>query len=166
MKTDDDMYVNTELIPVLLTAVPRNSFMGGYCWGYSSPSRDFRSKWYVPFHTFKHAHLPPMCSGTGYIMSRDVVRKVLDSSENIPFFHLEDVYVALCLQQQGIRPVRISGFHNTYVDFDACHYRRDVMTSHQVPTYLLEKYWEQAQQCPGRQASGDELFQELPYPPT
>ena len=168
MKTDDDMYVNTELLTRLLeaAAVPAAGFVGGYCWGRSAPNRDFRSKWYVPFHTFRHAQFPPMCSGTGYVMSRDVVRKVLEASGDVPFFHLEDVYVALCLQRQGVRPVRLSGFNNVHVAFDACQYRLSVLTSHEVPVEQLRVYWRQAQRCPGELPSGEDLFLELPYPPT
>ncbi|XP_070178796.1 uncharacterized protein [Littorina saxatilis] len=166
MKTDDDMWVNTELIPALLTATPRKDFMGGFCWGNSSPNRDTQSKWYVPLRSFRHPSFPPMCSGTGYIMSGDVARKVVAASEDIPFFHLEDVYVALCLQKYDIRPRRIQGFNNVYVNFDPCQYRHKVMTSHQVPTYMLEQYWKQAQQCPGTPPSGAQLFVELSYPPT
>lgn len=162
MKTDDDMYVNTNLIPVLLTAAPRDDFMGGYCWGPSTPHRDKHSKWYVPLTSYSQTRFPPMCSGTGYIMSRDVVKKVIAASEDIPFFHLEDVYVALCLQKYSIIPVRLAGFSNLFQGYSACQYRHQVMTSHEVPTRLLPKYWAEAQKCPGYTPSGQTLFKPMP----
>ena len=147
MKTDDDMFVNTELLPKVLSKAPSSQFMGGYCWSKSHPNRDVRSKWFVSLRSFQHALFPPMCSGTGYVMSTDVVRKVLVASEDTPFFHLEDVYVALCLQKIGIQPVRLPGFNNMFVRFEPCRYRHGVITSHEVPSHILEKYWTMIQSC-------------------
>jgi hypothetical protein len=164
MKTDDDMYVNTNLLPILLTAVPREDFVGGFCWGTSPPHRDVHSKWYVSRASYPQSHFPPMCSGTGYIMSRDVVAKVLEASRNIPFFYLEDVYVALCLQKQGISPVRIAGFSNVYTTFIPCQYRNHVITSHEVPYSVLPYYWAEAQACPAELKTGTDLFVRVPLP--
>ncbi|XP_067653558.1 uncharacterized protein [Haliotis asinina] len=166
MKTDDDMYVNTELIPVMLQAAPRRKFMGGSCWGTSNPNRDTSSKWFVSFKSFHKPKFPPMCSGTGYIMSMDVVRSMLFSSRNVPFFHLEDVYVALCLQKYGILPINIMGFSNMFQEFDACHYRNGVMTSHQVPPELLEEYWAATRKCPKANIAASQLYIIMPYPDT
>ncbi|XP_071098539.1 uncharacterized protein [Haliotis cracherodii] len=166
MKTDDDMYVNTELIPVMLQAAPQRKFMGGSCWGTSNPNRDTSSKWFVSFKSFHKPKFPPMCSGTGYIMSIDVVRSMLFSSRNVPFFHLEDVYVALCLQKYGILPINIMGFSNMFQEFDACHYRNGVMTSHQVPPELLEEYWAATRKCPQANISPSQLYIIMPYPDT
>ncbi|XP_046546685.1 uncharacterized protein LOC124256765 isoform X2 [Haliotis rubra] len=166
MKTDDDMYVNTELIPIMLQAAPRRKFMGGSCWGTSNPNRDTSSKWFVSFKSFHKPKFPPMCSGTGYIMSMDVVRSMLFSSRNVPFFHLEDVYVALCLQKYGILPINIMGFSNMFQEFDACHYRNGVMTSHQVPPELLEEYWAVTRKCPQANIAASQLYIIMPYPDT
>lgn len=166
MKTDDDMYINTELIPKMLLAAPKTNFVGGFCWGNSSPSRDASSKWYVPFQTYTRSQFPPMCSGTGYIMSHDVVTNVLKVSENIPFFHLEDVYIALCFKRYGVRPKRIQGFNNMYVQFDACEYRRSVMTSHEVSPDTLTRNWAQIQRCEASTLEPKDLFREVQYPVT
>lgn len=166
MKTDDDMYVNTELVPKMLAAAPKTEFIGGFCWGLSSPNRDASSKWYVSFQTYARSRLPPMCSGTGYILSQDVIEKIIQASSNIPFFHLEDVYVAMCLQKFNIRPIRIKGFNNMYVRFNACDYRNSVMTSHEIPYGMLREYWEKSQSCSPEDKSPQALFVEMPYPPT
>ncbi|XP_041355637.1 uncharacterized protein LOC121373215 [Gigantopelta aegis] len=163
MKTDDDMYVNTMLIPLMLQAAPTKRFMGGHCWGPSRPSRDSFSKWYVPLTSFKRDKLPPMCSGTGYIISMDVVKSIVFTSQNIPFFHLEDVYIAMCVQQLGILPVSIVGFSNMFQEFDACRYRNEVMTSHQISSGYLNLYWQDIQQCPPIQVSPQELYIPLSF---
>ncbi|ESO89701.1 hypothetical protein LOTGIDRAFT_192596 [Lottia gigantea] len=164
MKTDDDMYVNTELITQMLQAAPRGKFVGGFCWGTSKPNRDLTSKWFVSYRMFQKPRFPPMCSGTGYILSMDVVRRILMVSHNVPFFHLEDVYVSLCLQKFGIMPNNLVGFSNMYTEFDACSYKNSVMTSHRVPSQMLEDFWPVIQDCPPKHVAPRDLYIVLPYP--
>ena len=164
MKTDDDMYVNTELIPLMLKAAPTKQFFGGYCWGQSKPNRDSFSKWYVSLRSFKRNQFPPMCSGTGYVMSMDVATSIVLTSRNIPFFHLEDVYVAMCLQKLAIVPVNIAGFSNMFQRYDPCHYRNKVLTSHPMPPPNLKSYWQEIQRCPPSKISPQQLFIALPLP--
>lgn len=164
MKTDDDVYVNLELIPKMTHSLPKNNFLGGFCWGVSEPNRQSESKWYVPYHTFTGSAFPPMCSGTGYIMSNDFPKKILSISKNIPFFHLEDVYIALCAKRLGIRPTKLLGFHNEFVEFNKCNYRNFVMTSHQVNSYQMRTFWMEAHECSLNRTSLDHLFKPVPYP--
>lgn len=158
MKTDDDVYVNTELLPHLIKAAPDNKFFGGHCWGASSPNRDTNSKWYVSFQQYSHPTLPAMCSGTGYIMSSDIVKGAVKLSANIPFFHLEDVYVAICVKQLHVRPIVLAGFRNEPVPFEACHYRNRVITSHGLQSYSLERAWKGAQMCPLLEDSKENIY--------
>lgn len=158
MKTDDDVYVNTELLPHLIKAAPDNKFFGGHCWGASSPNRDTNSKWYVSFQQYSHPTLPAMCSGTGYIMSSDIVKGIVKLSANIPFFHLEDVYVAICVKQLHVRPIVLAGFRNEPVPFEACHYRNRVITSHGFQSLSLEKAWMGAQRCPLLDDSKENIY--------
>lgn len=147
MKTDDDVYLNTELLPVMLKAAPEREFMGGTCWGPSSPHRDTHSKWYVSYQQYMHPLFPQMCSGTGYILSRDVVDGVIRMSADIPFFYLEDVYVAVCAKKLGVQPVSISGFSNVPVDFEPCKFRNKVILCHQYTPKLLLDIWQRSRRC-------------------
>ncbi|KAL4230643.1 Beta-1 [Mactra antiquata] len=158
MKTDDDMYVNTELLPFLLKKAPDQEFIGGMCWGPSSPHRDTNSKWFVSFVQYRHSLFPSMCSGTGYVMSRDVADGILRQSPNIPFFYLEDVYVAICVKQLNVRPLVLDGFKNTLVDFDPCVFRNRYITVHGLNGPELETSWKQIQECPV-----DDLTQSIIY---
>lgn len=164
MKTDDDMYVNTPLIVKMLRATPKTKFLGGYCWGISTPHRDSRSKWYVPYEMYPSSTFPPMCSGTGYIMSRDLVDSIINVSVNIKFFYLEDVYIALCLEKYQISPVNIQGFSNMLVTFDRCQFRNYVLTSHGHLPYELREAWPIIQTCPPKELTPHQLFMPIPYP--
>ncbi|XP_045205094.2 uncharacterized protein LOC123557598 [Mercenaria mercenaria] len=162
MKTDDDMYINTELLPLLLKAAPSEKFIGGMCWGPSSPHRDSNSKWYVSFVQYRHSLFPSMCSGTGYVMSRDVVSGVLRQSPNVPFFYLEDVYVAICVKKLGIHPVLLDGFKNTRVDFDPCTYRNQIITAHELNADVLDYVWTESRTCPKVDLTPEMVYRPIP----
>ena len=147
MKTDDDMYVNIELLQALIKQIPHDNFLGGTCWGPSPPHRDRESKWYVPFDSYRGGSFPAMCSGTGYIMSSNIIPKILTTSQNIPFFHLEDVYLALCVKKLGLYPTSVSGFSNMPVPYNQCDFKNNVITSHQVPPDQLKYYWDDSRLC-------------------
>lgn len=165
MKTDTDMFVNTELLPLLVQAAPRTLFMGGFCWGPSFPHRDISSKWFVSYKSYRHHQFPPMCSGTGYIMSRDVVQLILRKSLNVPFFHLEDVYISLCIQKTDVTSVKLAGFSNLRTKFEDCDlYKNNVITSHYMNPEVLYDYWEKLKSC-NISISPEEVYSELELTP-
>ncbi|KAH3839463.1 hypothetical protein DPMN_112894 [Dreissena polymorpha] len=158
MKTDDDMFINTEVLPILLQAAPKRNFMGGFCWGPSSPHRQTSSKWYVSITQYRKPLFPAMCSGTGYLLSTDVVGNIVKVARNIPFFYLEDVYVAICVNKFGVSPVNLAGFSNMFVNSSPCVYRNSVITSHQLPPETLTRYWEESRTCPLSPLSPTQVF--------
>ncbi|XP_071139507.1 uncharacterized protein [Mytilus edulis] len=163
MKTDTDMFVNTELLPFLIQHAPKKEFVGGYCWGPSSPNRDLLSKWFVSYNSYRKPQFPPMCSGTGYIMSSDVASSILRKAKNIPFFHLEDVYVALCLKKMNIEPLNLYGFSNIRPDFDACFYKSNVVTSHYMSPENLYEFWPPIKSC-SFSVLPEDVYREVPLP--
>ncbi|VDI70296.1 beta-1,3-galactosyltransferase 1 [Mytilus galloprovincialis] len=163
MKTDTDMFVNTELLPFLIHHAPKKEFVGGYCWGPSSPNRDLLSKWFVSYNSYRKPQFPPMCSGTGYIMSSDVASSILRKARNIPFFHLEDVYIALCLKKLNIEPLNLYGFSNIRPEFDACFYKSNVVTSHYMTPENLYEFWQPIKSC-SFSVLPVNVFREVPLP--
>ncbi|KAL3885858.1 hypothetical protein ACJMK2_025890 [Sinanodonta woodiana] len=147
LKTDDDMWVN---IPGLLKVLKREettlqTAVGGACHPEAGPIRNPASKWYASFQSYPHNSYPGFCSGTGYVTSINVARKVFDISKNVPFFHLEDVYVAICIRKLGYRLYPIHGFNAYRPTFDPCLYKGDsLITSHEVPAKMLISYWNTA----------------------
>lgn len=59
----------------------------------SKPIANISSKWYSPMYMYSGNIYPAYLSGTGYIMSWDVVEKLYKTSLSTPLFHLEDVYL-------------------------------------------------------------------------
>ncbi|NXK23795.1 B3GT5 galactosyltransferase, partial [Arenaria interpres] len=68
------------------------------------PIRNRKSKWYVSREEYPGKTYPPFCSGTGYVLSTDVVSQIYNVSKSVFFIKLEDVFIGLCLDKLKIRP--------------------------------------------------------------
>ncbi|XP_078075468.1 beta-1,3-galactosyltransferase 2-like [Mustelus asterias] len=151
MKTDSDMFVNTEyLINKLLKPVhpPRHNYFTGYLMRGYSPNRNKDSKWYMPPELYPSERYPVFCSGTGYVFSGDLAEKIFKVSLSIRRLHLEDVYVGICLAKLRIDPVPPPNeflFNHWRVSYSSCKYSH-LITSHQFQPSDLIKYWNHLQQ--------------------
>lgn len=150
MKTDSDMFVNTEyLIYKLLRPElkPRmNYFTGNNMRGFA-PNRNKNSKWYMPPELYPSEKYPTFCSGTGYVFSGDVAKKIYQASLSIRHLHLEDVYVGICLAKLRIEPTPPPNeflFNHWRVSYSSCKYSH-LITSHGFHPNELLKYWHHLQ---------------------
>ncbi|XP_074506749.1 beta-1,3-galactosyltransferase 2 [Sebastes fasciatus] len=150
MKTDNDMFVNTEyLIYKLLRPelkVKQNYFTGNNMRNFS-PNRNKNSKWYMPPEVYPGKRYPTFCSGTGYVFSGDLAGKIYSASLKIPYLHLEDVYVGVCLAEVKIEPTPPPNeflFNHWRVAYSSCKYSH-LITSHGFHPNELLKYWHHLQ---------------------
>lgn len=150
MKTDSDMFINTDyLIHKLLRPELRqrkNYFTGNNMRGFG-PNRNKNSKWYMPPELYPHEKYPTFCSGTGYVFSSDLARKIYLVSLQVPHLHLEDVYVGICLAKLGIETTPPSNaflFNHWRVSYSSCKYS-NLITSHGFRPNELLKYWHHLQ---------------------
>ncbi|KAJ8376197.1 hypothetical protein SKAU_G00067770 [Synaphobranchus kaupii] len=150
MKTDSDMFVNTEyLIQKLLKPdlPPRQNYFTGYLMRGYAPNRNKESKWYMPLVMYPSERYPIFCSGTGYVFSGDLAEKIYEASLSIRRLHLEDVYVGICLAKLRIEPVPPPNefvFNHWRVSYSSCKYSH-LITSHQFQPNELIKYWNHLQ---------------------
>ncbi|XP_052802338.1 beta-1,3-galactosyltransferase 5-like [Mya arenaria] len=147
MKTDDDMFVNTELLQASASKYNSSHFIGGRCWGPAKPIRNKQSKWFVSIEQYNRTHYPVFCSGSGYIISKDLIPKLLNISAKIPFLYLEDVYIGLCVNALGYTPKNLNGFNNGAVKMSKCNYSKSVITAHGFNPIRFWHVWEDIQQC-------------------
>ena len=144
LKTDDDMFIN---VPNVLDIVKSHfNFLQtgivGSCWKSTRPNRNQKSKWYASENSFPGKVYPSFCSGTGYLTSLNVVRRVLEISPHVPFFHLEDVYVAMCIQKLGYHTKSLPGFNHIRPKLDACLFNGKLMvTAHCMSPTMIRKMW-------------------------
>ena len=149
MKTDSDMFVNTEyLIHKLLRPLlkKRDFFTGNNMRGFA-PNRNKNSKWYMSQELYPSDKYPTFCSGTGYVFSGDLAGKVYRASLSIQHLHLEDVYVGICLARLGLEPVPPPNeflFNHWRVSYSSCKYSH-LITSHGFHPSELIKYWNHLQ---------------------
>lgn len=150
MKTDSDMFVNTEyLIQKLLKPElpPKKRYFTGYLMRGYAPNRNKDSKWYMPPELYPSERYPIFCSGTGYVFSGDMAELIYQASLSIRRLHLEDVYVGICLAKLRIDPVPPPNeflFNHWRVSYSSCKYSH-LITSHQFHPNELIKYWNHLQ---------------------
>uniref|UniRef100_A0A3Q2QPT2 Hexosyltransferase n=1 Tax=Fundulus heteroclitus TaxID=8078 RepID=A0A3Q2QPT2_FUNHE len=150
MKTDSDMFVNTEyLIQKLLKPElpPRQRYFTGYLMRGYAPNRNKDSKWYMPPELYPSERYPIFCSGTGYVFSGDMAELIYQASLSIRRLHLEDVYVGICLAKLRIDPAPPPNeflFNHWRVSYSSCKYSH-LITSHQFQPNELLKYWNHLQ---------------------
>ncbi|XP_061185755.1 beta-1,3-galactosyltransferase 1-like [Saccostrea echinata] len=143
MKADDDMYVNLDAVKHVVS-VHGSSLqvaVGGACHMSARPIRDKKSKWYASMLSYPKNTYPGYCSGTGYVTSMNVASKIYEASKHVPFFHLEDVYVALCIKKLGYKLKRIAGFNSGRIPPGCAYKTKNVVTSHNLGLPLIRKMW-------------------------
>ncbi|XP_054452099.1 beta-1,3-galactosyltransferase 2-like [Anoplopoma fimbria] len=150
MKTDSDMFVNTEYLVYKLLRpelnLKKNYFTGNNMRGFA-PNRNKNSKWYMPPELYPGEKYPTFCSGTGYVFSGDLARKIYRVSLRIHQLHLEDVYVGICLAKLQIEPTPPPNeflFNHWRVSYSSCKYSH-LITSHGFHPNELLKYWHHLQ---------------------
>ncbi|XP_062581080.1 beta-1,3-galactosyltransferase 5-like [Saccostrea cucullata] len=148
MKTDDDMWVHVpNTLSILLPKYGRifETHIGGYCMKKEKPHRDPKSKYYISERLYNREVFPPFCSGTGYVTSFKVVKKIHEIAENVPFFPLEDVYIGLCLEQLKLHTTRIKWFyHYNPPSKHSCWYKTPyIFTVHGLAPERLYKIWDE-----------------------
>ncbi|KAM9844952.1 beta-1,3-galactosyltransferase 2-like [Aulostomus maculatus] len=150
MKTDSDMFVNTEyLIHKLLRPElrPKKDYFTGNNMRGFAPNRNKNSKWYMPPELYPSEKYPTFCSGTGYVFSGDLAQKIYRASLSIRYLHLEDVYVGICLAKLRIEPTPPPNgflFNHWRVSYSSCKYSH-LITSHGFHPNELLKYWHHLQ---------------------
>lgn len=143
MKTDDDMFVNLNSVKnvVAVHGSSLQTAVGGACHMSAGPIRDRNSKWYASKISYPRNSYPGFCSGTGYVTSMNVASKIYEVSRHVPFFHLEDVYVALCIKRLGYKLKPIAGFNSGRTPPGCAYKTNNVVTSHYLGLDLIRKMW-------------------------
>lgn len=145
VKADDDVFMNLDNLIIFsgknLNQM-RNSLFGG-CWA-RQPIRRLESKYYVSNTTYSNGTFPEVCSGTTYLTSSKVIGDILRISPDVPFFYLEDVYVAFCMEKLGIKARKNTGIltKNIKSDVPLCVYKGpQVISAHVKNPRKIEQIW-------------------------
>ncbi|XP_077985336.1 uncharacterized protein LOC144439981 [Glandiceps talaboti] len=113
MKVQDNTYVNIENVIALIQNAPYTDFYAGDVRIEKRIERSNRLRHFFPVDFWSHYWLPPYCSGSVYILSGDVVKKVNEISQDILVLIWDDVFMGIILNQLHISP-----FPLLYADTD------------------------------------------------
>ncbi|XP_014793520.1 PREDICTED: beta-1,3-galactosyltransferase 5 [Calidris pugnax] len=144
MKTDTDVFINVFYLTELLLRKNRTTrLFTGFLKLHDSPIRNRQSKWYVSREEYPGKTYPPFCSGTGYVLSTDVVSQIYNVSKSILFIKLEDVFIGLCLDKLKIRPEELHSeqtFFPGKIKFSVSVFKKIVLCHKVNPSEQLT-YW-------------------------
>ena len=103
VKADDDVFINLENLFELLSRkdTPKEKLYLGYKQG--NPYTIREGKYKVTYEEYRTIHLPPFCSGGGFIFSSDAVKNIIPYFQKDPF-KLDDVYIAMLVMNAGMEP--------------------------------------------------------------
>ena len=151
LKTDDDCFVNTYHLPRYLAEfnkVRTGLYVGSvFHLGRRHVIRDQRSKWYVSKEDFREQEYPPYASGIGYVLSHDVVWKLVDEAKDVPPVPMEDTYVGILAREAGVS-VRDSGrFAKNNANWRVCNYRYLMVIHHLDARQLREAQQSMLKAC-------------------
>lgn len=141
MKTDDDTFVNVPRLVSYLRRNGRRNLLLGCLICSAVPVKNRNSKWYTPKTLFGERVYPNYLSGTGYVISGDMVPRLYSAALATPFFHLEDIFVTgICARRLRVKPVDYEGFTYQKRPLDACLYHVAI-TGHKVSANDTRYMW-------------------------
>ncbi|XP_022909732.1 beta-1,3-galactosyltransferase 1-like [Onthophagus taurus] len=141
MKTDDDMFVNVPLLIKYLKRRRGKSDLFGSLIQKAPPVRQTSSKWKAPYYLYDKDAYPDYLSGTGYVMSLDVVQKLYKTSFDTPIYYLEDVYITGMLPVNAkLKPKNHPGFSYLKREMDMCIYLTAITAHHVNETEMRLLY--------------------------
>lgn len=116
------------------------------------PNREPTTKYYIPESFYKGTY-PPYAGGGGVVYSSSLALRLMEVSEKVRLFPIDDVYLGMCLHRLGLSPSHHPGF----LTFDLpesdrgnpCAYRSVLLVHRRSPKEMLT-LWKQLQHQPAR----------------
>ncbi|XP_071952827.1 beta-1,3-galactosyltransferase 5-like [Antedon mediterranea] len=135
LKTDDDCFVNVKLMSNFLlnhNTITSNLYAGNKMKSLEVVRRD-DSKWRVSRDDYPHEEYPPYASGTGYLLSGDVVEKVVKAARHIKPFPVEDAYMGVIAEFLNLDLIDTGRFTLYNANWNTCNYRYLFVVHHILP---------------------------------
>ncbi len=110
------------------------------------PNSSGPKKWMILKSAYPHPMYPPYVQGYTYLVSGNLVNKLVSVSDHIPYI-FEDVYVGMLMKTIGVKPTHdhrytqkiFTNFENTIVD-SLCIFNR-VFTVFHLHVDAMYKFW-------------------------
>ncbi|XP_033117100.1 beta-1,3-galactosyltransferase 1-like [Anneissia japonica] len=125
LKTDDDCFVNIKLMTHYL--LNHNTIKSKLYAGNRMKTLDVirrnDSKWRVSNNLYPRHEYPPYASGTGYLLSGDVLQRMVKAAKHIKPFPVEDAYTGVIAEYLGIPLIDSGRFTLFNANWNTCNYR-------------------------------------------
>ena len=143
LKADDDVFIDPfQLIDYLRRPkTPQSSLYLGNVARRAKTRRE--GKWGLTYEEYPDKVLPKFCLGPAYVMSRDVVAKVVEIFDTRNPLKLEDVYMGLLMKRLGVNPRRHRGF-KTHIFNGQCSYYPNLLALHEASVICMTKLFNKA----------------------
>ncbi|XP_004616915.1 N-acetyllactosaminide beta-1,3-N-acetylglucosaminyltransferase 3 [Sorex araneus] len=147
---DDDVFAHTDnMVAFLQGHDPDRHLFTGQLIQNVGPIRVPWSKYYVPREVTANEQYPPYCGGGGFLLSRFTADALLRGAGALQLFPIDDVFLGMCLQHEGLLPTSHSGIRTVGVhsptrsrsSFDPCFYRH-LLLVHRFLPYEMLLMWE------------------------
>ena len=138
MKTDDDVFVNPyRLMDTLGSPDTLNTKLYlGFVRRNAKPHRE--GKYAVSLEEYNKTRYPDFCGGVGYVISADLVLKMVRLFDAKKPLKLEDVYIGTLVERLGVTGVRHhQGFRP--LQFGPCKYFSDTIAYHRASIGCMEE---------------------------
>ncbi|XP_006822772.2 uncharacterized protein LOC102806376 [Saccoglossus kowalevskii] len=137
LKVDDStMIIPTNLLRTLGRS-PGNNLAAGKLVVDSKPIRDQRYSSYVPKSSWSGEIYPPYLQSPSYLLSRDIVSKLLTAYTEAPDFPVEDVLLGIHLNRLRITPVDYADMDIHGLKRQYCHLITTSLSGNYLPGDLL-----------------------------
>ena len=152
LKTDDDCFINSWIFTKFLTGPNRHGEKRVYVGNVflddrnTQVIRDPQSKWYVPMDAYAPDSYPPYASGTGYLISRDVLQGILELSHFHKPFPNEDAYIGVLVNSLGIEPLKSHRFTFSSEKWSICNFLY-LLVVHNVDCQKQQQFYTMAQKA-------------------
>ena len=141
LKADDDVFINPyALIDHLrIPDTPKTNLYTGSCRFGSGVFRAGKNG--VTWEEYNKTRYPPFCSGPAYVLSSDVVYKLVEMFDVKKPFKNEDVYIGMLVEKiGGVRVMVHRGFR-----YGQCKHIPGTFSLHRAPTIeCVEKLFQEA----------------------
>ncbi|XP_068753782.1 beta-1,3-galactosyltransferase 5-like [Montipora capricornis] len=131
VKSDDDVFVHRYNLIAFLKKpdTPKTKLYTGRCPQQGTPRRG--GKYGVSWEEYNETRYPPFCAGPAYVLSSDLVPKLVDLFDVKAPLPLEDVYIGTLLDKiGGVKAVTHPWFR--LIEFGPCRYHSDIFAYHKV----------------------------------
>ena len=158
LKVDEDMVANVRDIISLLRRkiTPDSEIILGDCVSGIPIERNMTSKYYISYHDYALGAWPPVCFGTGYVISSLAVRHLLTLTNETRLYHLEDVSIGLLANKiPSIGILNVKQWKGISLDRNRCP---RTFTFHDVTPEVAEMLWKRCMMKPN--SDGDVIPRE------